>query len=305
MLHFRHRFRLARAPEDNAGGGGGGTAAAGDAGKTTGTTDGGGAAATVAADEPSLFDAAAGGEGGTTPEGKAARPDYIPEQFWDKEKGQPLIEQMGKSWSDLRTKVARGEGKIPDKPEGYTLPAIEGLPADLVKSDDPLWQAVRGEAHKAGLTESQLHAIAKPYLDALAKQKGAAPADAAAAKAARQAWEANELAKLGPNGKQLVADTGAWIAGMVARGVFTDAQARSLKRNADADGILALAKVREALSEFSIPTEAMAADSMTEADARKMLRDGHATKDQAKVEKATAALRDLERRGVLGKNRAA
>jgi len=293
MLHFRHRFRLARAPEDNAGGGGGGTAAGGDA------------AATVAADEPSLFDAAAGGEGGTTPEGKPARPDYIPEQFWDKEKGQPLIEQMGKSWSDLRTKVARGEGKIPDKPEGYTLPVLDGVPADLVKSDDPLWQAVRGEAHKAGVTDSQLQAVAKPYLDALAKHRGAAPADAAAALEARKAALTEELHKLGPNGKQMVNDIGGWIAGMQARGVFTEGQAKALKALGTADGILALAKIREAMGAPSIPTDAMAADSMTEADARKMLRDGHATKDQAKVEKATAALRDLERRGVLGKNRAA
>jgi hypothetical protein len=273
--------------------------------------------AAAAPELPSIFDdvTAPGAPPGATPPaagdptaGKPARPDSIPEQFWDTEKGEVKLDALGKSWLDLRTKIARGEGKLPDTPDAYTLPALEGIQvADLVPAADPLWTETRQAAHKAGVTDAQLQEVMKPYLGALAKVRAnAAPAqDAEAIKAAHLAEIENERAKLGPNGRAIVQDIGQWIAGLETRGALSAAEARALKAVGTADGIRALAKIREATGHHAIPTDAMAQDSMTEADARRLMTEGFAQNDVDKQKRARAALEDLQRKGRLGNSRAA
>jgi hypothetical protein len=260
------------------------------------------------ADAPTIFDVAGTQAAPAAPaaDGKPPRPAEIPEQFWDADKGEVRVAALGKSWSDLRTKVARGEGKIPDKPEAYALPEIEGVQvAELVKADDPLWTEVRTAAHAEGITEKQLQALVKPYLAAAAKQRGAEVTDPAAVKAAIVAARQEELAKLGANGQNIVQDIGAWIAGMENGGALTPAEARALKSVGTADGIRALTKLREAMGAPAIPTDALATDSMSEADARRLMKEGFAANDEAKITRAREALRALEKQGRLGNNRAA
>jgi hypothetical protein len=303
MHPFRYALmrRAVMAPED--GGGGGADASAGAAAGQGANAAAGGAADAAAAaagtgDAGTIFDAAGADQPAIGADGKPARPADVPEQFWDAEKGQVRVDQLSKSWKDLRAQVSRGEGKLPETPEGYTIPTIEGVPPDLVKPDDPLLVQTRAAAHAAGITDSQMQAVMKPYLTALAKAQGAA-ADPQAAKAAHQAALNEELGKLGPNGRQLVRDVGGRIAGMEARGALTGEEAQALKALGTAAGVRALAKLLEANGAPSIPTDAMAADAMTQADAHKMLVEGHAKKDQAKIDKATAALQALQQRGAL------
>lgn len=296
MHPFRYALlrRFVMAPEDGGAGGGADPNAAGsgaDPAAGAGGAGGGDGGGTI-------FDAAGAGDPQPGADGKPARPDYVPEQFWDAEKGEVRTEQMARSWSDFRGKISRGEGKLPEAPEGYTLPAVEGVPADLIAADDPLWVATRAAAHEAGVTDSQMQALLKPYLAAAAKAQGVQP-DAEAAKAARQAAWNEEMTKLGPNGRQMVRDVGARIDGMANRGALTAEEAASLKSVGNAAGVRALAKMLEATGAPSIPTEAMQADAMTQADAQRMLQEGHATKDQAKVDKAMSALTILQQRGQL------
>lgn len=238
--------------------------------------------------------AAAGTGDATAPAGtKGARPDWCPEQFWDAEKAAPLTESLAKSWTDFRGKVSRGEGRVPETPDAYVMPVVEGLAADLVKSDDPLWTDIRTAAHKAGVTQPQLDALLKPYLGALAKLP-----EAVAAEDMSRVYAA-EIAKLGPNGREVVRDIGGWMAGLTARGVLTAAEERSLKSVADADGLRALGKLRELSGERAIPTEALDAASMSEADARRALREGYEKNDLAMQQKGRAALEVLDRQGKL------
>ncbi|MBR0651348.1 hypothetical protein GXW78_16870 [Roseomonas terrae] len=290
MHPFRYALmrRAVMAAEDGGAGGGG----------SADPNAGGGAAATTGGDPPSIFDAAGTGAPPTGTDGKPVRPDYVAEQFWDAEKGEVRTEQMARSWKDLRGQVSRGEGKMPETAEGYTLPTIEGMPADLIKADDPLWVAVRTAAHAHNVTEAQLQALVKPYLAAMTKAQGAAP-DPEAERAAIMAERRAELALLGPGGEQLVRDVGGWIGGMEASGALTKDEAQALKALGTAAGVRALAKMREAQGHPAIPTDAYAADAMSQADAQKMLQDGYATKDQAKIDKATNALNELQRRGML------
>jgi hypothetical protein len=300
MHPFRYALtrRFVMAPEDGAGAGGAAAAAGADQGAA-----GAAAAATTAgadggADGGTIFDAAATGEPAKGADGKPVKPDYITDQFWNAEKGEVDLAALAKSQRDLRAQVSRGEGKLPETPEAYTIPTIEGVPPDLVKADEPLLVATRAAAHAAGITDGQMQAVMKPYLIALAKAQGQA-ADPEAAKAAHKAALAEELGKLGPNGRQLVQDVGGRIAGMEARGALSGEEAQALKALGTAAGVRALAKLLEATGAPSIPTENMTADAMTQEDARKMLTLGHATKDQAKVDKALAALKVLEQRGQL------
>lgn len=239
----------------------------------------------------------------TDAEGKAVRPDWLPEQFWDAEKAAPRNDQLAKSWRDMRAMVSRGEHKPPETADAYELPRVEGLPDGLIGGDkDPLWPEVRTAAHAAGVTQKQLAAIAAPFLAAVAAQAkaaGVAPSDPEAeAQAARDAGRA-ELAKLGPNGHAMVRNVGGWISGLESRGVMTASEVRALKSVSTAEGVRALGKLAEMLGEKPIPVDAMQADDTTQADAQRMLTEAHGKGDQAMKEKALRILAELERNGRL------
>lgn len=227
----------------------------------------------------------------------AARPADVPEQFWDPEKGQLRSAELVKSWRDLRGKVSAGRGEVPETAEGYALPVLEDLPADLVAKDDPLWKAVSAKAHAAGVTQQQLQALAEPYLRGLAEARTSQSpeAQAEAVKATRQA----ELAKLGPNGLALVRDIGGWVNGLASRGSLTASEAAALRSVSTADGVRAIAKLRELTGHLPIPTQALDPDGMSQKDAETMLREGYGKSDQAMIDRARARLKTLEERGEL------
>jgi hypothetical protein len=282
---FRRIPMIFRAPEDGAAGAGAGAAAA--------TGD-------------SLFDAAgddttktAGTEGqdgqqqatGTKP----TRPDTIPEQFWDAEKSEVRLHEMGKSWLDMRRKVSRGIEAPPEAPDAYTVPKLEGVPEGLIGGEgDALWPEIRKAAHAAGVTQKQLDALAAPFLTQMATEGGEAETPEA-----RTARVEAEFAKLGPNGKQVVRDVGGWIAGMHGRGQLSDGEFAALRAVGTAEGVRALAKLRELAGEKPIPTDAIGDDAMAQADAERLMRDGFQKGDTAMVERGRQQLRKLEQAGRL------
>jgi hypothetical protein len=235
-------------------------------------------------------------------DGKPTKPDWVADQFWDAEKGEIRTRELAKSQADLRAKVSRGEGKMPDKPEGYALPKIEGLPDNAIPSDDPLWTQVRQAAHGAGVTQPQLEALVAPYLQYALAQKAAA--DPTADREAMRQAAVEELKTLGPNGTVLVKDIGAWLAGMETRGSLSKDEVRALKGVGSAAGIKALAKLRELTGEKPMPLEHLVADTMSERDARNLMVEGKQQNNQEKVERARAALQRLEQAGLLGRSAA-
>jgi hypothetical protein len=240
------------------------------------------------------------------PAAPGARPEFVPEQFWDPATNQPRIEAMAKSWRDLRAKVSQGIGTTPENPDSYAFPKIEGLTEELVKPDDPLWKQVRESAHKAGVTQQQLEAIISPYIqDALQRGKQQPAASPEEDAAARQAARAAELGKLGPNGDLMVRDIKGWITGLQSRGGLTDAEAQALMTAGNADGIRALAKLRALAGEKPIPLDSLAGADMTTAEARALMIQGNIEKragqasGEEKISRALRALEGLEKRGLL------
>lgn len=247
---------------------------------------------------PSLLDIADEAAAAPAADGAAAaaRPDWLPEQFWDADKREGRWESMAKSWGDLRTRVAKGGLTPPESADAYSLPTIEGLPADLVGADDPLWRNVRQAAHKAGISQAQLEQVARPYLEAMAEARtnAAKPDDPAAVKAAYDA----EVGRLGPQGKQVLAEVGGWLKGLVTRGVLSAEEGKALGAWWSADQVRGLMRLRERMGEKPIPLHALDDGQVTAADARRMLQEGHAKNDMTLVEKARRTLRDMEARGV-------
>jgi len=233
----------------------------------------------------------------------AIRPEWCPEQFWDAERRELRAESLAKSWGDLRTTLAKGGMTPPDSPDTYRLPTIDGVPENLVGADDPLWRSVREAAHQAGISQVQLEQVARPYLRAMADARAAAaqPEDPAAIKAAYDA----EVGRLGPQGRQVLAEVGTWLKGLVTRGVLSADEGRALGAWWSADQVRGLMRLRERMGESPIPLTALDDGQVTVADARRMLTDGHAKGDKQMVERARKALRDLDARGVnlLGTSR--
>lgn len=231
------------------------------------------------------------GQGQPAADGGQARPAWLPEQFWDPEGQAPKVEALFKSWKDMRDRVARGGLAAPETPDAYALPQVEGLARDAVPADDPLWAAVRQAAHKAGLSQAQLAAVAEPYLRAVAEQRGD-PAAAAAEFAA-------EKAKLGPQAERVLAEVAGWIDGLAARGVFSEADRQAMRELSTAAQVRAWMRLREHYGEKPIPVQAMDPGGMTERDARRMLSEGLDKGDEGLAEKARRALREMEAKGML------
>lgn len=124
----------------------------------------------------------AAGDGGNPADksagGGAARPDYIPEKFW--KDGKADLEGLGKSYVELEgwkgkkveeltaeaLKADRANRKVPEKADGYALPALDqaGLKPEALK-DDPLVGLWREVAHKHGIGQDGFEEGLKRFVE--------------------------------------------------------------------------------------------------------------------------------------------
>jgi hypothetical protein len=110
------------------------------------------------------------------------RPEFIPEKFWDKEKGEAKLDQLAISYSALETKlgqkkeitkpgadakpeeIAAYQAQIrkitgaPEKVEDYGLKAPENLPEGVTWNGELAGKAA-GIAHKYGVPAEALHEL--------------------------------------------------------------------------------------------------------------------------------------------------
>ena len=283
--------------------------------------DGAAAAATAAATTgPSLLDAvktedakaAPAGHPATaeTPPGekakpadaapaKAAKPDYLGDEFWDAEKGEPRVEALAKSQRDLRQQVSKGTTKPPAKPEDYKIALPEGAPADLIKSDDPVMDGIRKAAHAAGVSLAQFEALSRPFLEAAAKAIADAPKPKTAeqTKAEEAEFVKAEMAKLGPTAEAQVGAIATWGKGLVQRGVLSQDEFNEFRYAAGtAAGLRMLTKLRNLSGEQAVPIEASAIGEDGSLQDYYRLMGSDKPEDKAK---ARRMLENLAKRGLL------
>jgi len=201
------------------------------------------------------------------------RPDFWREKFWNKEKSEPDLEGISKSYVELEKKFRSGTHKPPEDGK-YNLEAA-GL-----SEDDPIAQAYTGWAQKYGISQQAFEDLAKEVSTMSANQQ----------ESVRQSME-QELEALGRNAKAIISNMAAWGRGMVNKGIWSDDEFKEFTKWGDtAKGIKALSKLRETY-EGRVPLETLKADpesAMSKDELEAMVADPKYKKDpayRAKVER--------------------
>jgi hypothetical protein len=149
----------------------------------------------------------------------ATRPDYIPETYWDAEKGTAKLDEFGKAFGELSQFKADTDAKlagVPEKVEGYTVPEslIDEEVAKLVPpgqditldEKSPLLSFAREFAHANKLNNEQFGKMVQGYIKhQILEEKAFGDARAA------------EREKLGSNAAQREKAIGDFLVGMVGK----------------------------------------------------------------------------------------
>jgi hypothetical protein len=179
-------------------------------------------------------------EPGKIPGAPIERPEWLPENFWDGEKGEAKYESMAKSWADLRKTISQGKHKAPA--DGNYDTKAWGEDAE----SNPMAQTLVGWAKEQGLSQAQFDDLVGKLQSQAREVMGPETIDAAA-----------ELKRLGPNGNAIVDGMVNWARGLVNKGVWGKDDFEEFRiMGGTANGLKALMKVREAY-EGRVPIESV------------------------------------------------
>lgn len=168
---------------------------------------------------------------GQTPGSPIDRPEWLPENFWNGDKGEANYEAMAKSWGDMRKLVSAGKHKAPEGGK-YDTASIAWA-GDI--EQDPLAKNYVGWAQKWGISQAAFDELATQVNEmASANQEPAIDTQA-------------ELKALGPNANAVVDGMVNWARGMVQKGIWGADDFDEFKvMGGTANGMRALMKIREA-----------------------------------------------------------
>lgn len=207
----------------------------------------------------------------------AERPDYLPENFWNAEKGEADLEAMSKSWMDLRKQISQGKHKAPTDGK-YDESVFSTVP-----EDDPLRQHVVNWAKEFGVSQLAFDKLVGKVMEMAGEQE----------QETHTSVEAERKA-LGPNADAVIRGMTDWARGLVNKGIWGKDDFEEFKYMAGtAKGMRALMKVREAYEGTRIPTNTGPVDGAPSKDELyAMVADPKYQSDPAyrqKVEKMFAA----------------
>jgi hypothetical protein len=172
------------------------------------------------------------------PEDPLERPDYWPENFWNKDTNEPDLEGIAKSWRDLRGKISKGAHNAPANGQ-YDLSSF-GEQAN----DNPIATTLSGWAKDNGLSQAQFDDLATQLQTQAQEIMSGEVIDPAA-----------EMKQLGPNANAVVNGMVDWARGLVNKGVWSKDDFEEFKiMGGTARGLTALMKIRSAY-EGRVPIE--------------------------------------------------
>ena len=172
------------------------------------------------------------------PEDPLERPDYWPENFWNKDTNEPDLEGIAKSWRDLRGKISKGAHNTPANGQ-YDLSSF-GEQAN----DNPIATTLSGWAKDNGLSQAQFDDLATKLQTQAQEIMSGEVIDPAA-----------EMKQLGPNANAVVNGMVDWARGLVNKGVWSKDDFEEFKiMGGTARGLTALMKIRSAY-EGRVPIE--------------------------------------------------
>ena len=105
-----------------------------------------------------------------------AKPEYLPNNFWDSEKGEANYEAMAKSWTDLRKTISQGKHKAPEDGEYDTSVLAEGVDASALTDYAKKWGLSQAAFEElASQTKQLAEQAAGPAIDSAAEMKQLGP----------------------------------------------------------------------------------------------------------------------------------
>jgi hypothetical protein len=192
-----------------------------------------------------------------TPYKLEKRPDWLPENFFDAKTGEVKIEALAASQRDLRTQLAKGPNKAPEKADDYaiTLPEQDADKFKAIFKDgdptkDPVVAALKPIAHKLKLSAEQFNGLVLEAGQSLGKLVG----DAIPTMDVKA-----EMEKLGPKAKEQINAMKARIDHFAKLGVLSNEEVEEVEiACGTVTGFRALQKIMEHYGERPIPSEAAA-----------------------------------------------
>jgi len=188
------------------------------------------------------------------PEEEAARPEWLPEKFWNAETKAPSIENLAKSYSELERNRTADPEKLketweterlsgrPESPDKYELPTNEALDPELL-ANSPVVKLWRNAAHEAGVGQEQFSKV----IDEFAKGEMARVNESYSA----------EMGRLGENAKARTEAAGLWGEKFFAgEGEFQAFQ----QMTTTAAGIAAVERLMKVMSDAGVEVEGEAAN---------------------------------------------
>ena len=189
------------------------------------------------------------------------RPEYLPEEYWDADSGPKIEALMGefnktkKSYSELRTKMSRGEHKPPEVYETKDLGDFQ--------ADDPLLSVYKDWAKENMISQEAFNKLGQKFVEIQNSQVNDAQINIETEKAA-----------LGKNADEIIKSNVQWGRGLVSKGVFTEDDYSELEvLGGTAAGQRLLQKVRGLMGEKEIPVAAVSGQAYDRSELFALVQD--------------------------------
>lgn len=199
--------------------------------------------------DPNVNDVSTTPPDGSPPVDAPQRPEWLPENFWDAEKGEPNVQGMAKSYSELRKAFNEKNNDKPGKEvsdymseEFYDEEGNFKVEGVELNKEDPVLQKAYEIAKDMGMGVKQANEFISKFAGNMTEfiPEGIDP-------------EA-ELAKLGENGESIVTGLKTWVDGMKNNGEMDDEVYNAvLELGKTAAGIKALEVLRSKTGELAPP----------------------------------------------------
>jgi hypothetical protein len=159
---------------------------------------------------------------------KFEKPDNIPIEFWDEEKGTynhneilKALEEEKKKALSLRQKLSKGFHNVPETPDHYE---IEGIPEDSGVNDEQI-NEFKKIAHKNGLTQEQFNSLLKDFSETFQPDEN--DTKAMSEEFATKIYQ-EEMAKLGNDAQNYINTIRGWGKSLVKTGALTQEDYKTL-----------------------------------------------------------------------------
>lgn len=173
------------------------------------------------------------------------KPEGVPDEFWDREKGVYKADDLYKAYQTeqqkalgLRQKLSKGFQNAPQDPSGYQIGE------ELEIRDEAEAEKLKVLAHKAGLSQEQFSTLLKEVSESFGDDNGHDPEEVEMR--AQRVYD-EEMKKLGENAPQMISNLKDWGRTLYKQGVYSEDEYKEfLNMPVTATQVMLLSKLRQA-----------------------------------------------------------